>query len=71
MHGAPPLYRSIADGLLSLKKTDLANLEMLHYAGTVIPSELARKLRSLTHLVTCYGLSELSPISATSIFDPP
>jgi acyl-CoA synthetase len=71
MHGAPPLYHSTVDGLLSLKKREIANLEILHYSGTVIPPDLARKLRSITHLVTSYGLSEIGPVVVMTVFDPP
>ena len=71
IHGATPLYRAIADGLLSLKKDEIPNLQILHYSGTVIPVELATRLRSLTHLVTSYGLSELGPLVVVTIFDPP
>lgn len=71
IHGAPPIYRSIVDGLLSLKKSETASLEMLHYAGSVMPFEVAKTLKSLSPLATCYGLSEVSPVCITSIFDSP
>lgn len=71
MHGAPPLYHSTVDGLLSLKKSEIANLEILHYSGTVIPPDLAKKLRRLAPLVTSYGLSEIGPVVVMTVFDPP
>jgi non-ribosomal peptide synthetase component E (peptide arylation enzyme) len=71
MHGAPPLYRSIVDGLISLKRREGLNLRMAHYGGSVMPFEIARQFKSICHLVTSYGLSEISPICATSMFDPP
>ncbi len=71
IHGAPPIYRSIEDNLLSLKKTETVNLEMFHYAGSVMPYETAKKLRSLACVGTCYGLSEISPLCILNIFDPP
>ena len=71
MHGAPAIYRSIVDGLVSLSRNEPLNLKVAHYGGSTMPFEIAGKFRSLCHLVTSYGLSEISPVCATGIFDPP
>src|SRR3989304_2631780 len=51
LHAAPALFRLIADGLVELEQSGAANLEVVHYAGSVMPYETARKLKSLGHLV--------------------
>jgi non-ribosomal peptide synthetase component E (peptide arylation enzyme) len=71
MHGAPPLYRSIVDGLASLQGKRGLNLRVAHYGGSVMPFEVARQFKGICHLVTSYGLSEISPVCATGILDPP
>ena len=71
IHAAPAIYRLILDDLLSLKECDIKNLEIFHYAGSGMPFEIAKKLRSITHLITCYGSSEMAPICATNLFDSP
>jgi acyl-CoA synthetase len=71
MHGAPPLYRSIIDDLVSLSRNGPLNLRVAHYGGSVMPFEIAKRFKGLCHLITSYGLSEISPVCATGVFDPP
>lgn len=71
IHAAPAVYRSLVEGLLSLDDDVRSNLAVINYAGSTIPHGLASQLRGICDLVTCYGLSEVSPICSMSIMDSP
>ncbi len=71
IHAAPVVYRSIVEGLLTLDEEVRSSLAVLNYAGSTIPHGLASQLRGICDLVTCYGLSEVSPVCSTSIMDAP
>jgi len=71
IHGAPAIYRALMDGILALRDSGDLSLEAFHYAGSVMPFEMARRLRDTAQLLTCYGLSEISPVCGNSFMDSP
>ena len=71
IHGAPAIYHVLMDGILELHESGALSLEAFHYAGSVMPFEMARRLRDAAQLLTCYGLSEISPVCGNSIMDSP
>lgn len=71
IHGAPAIYRMLIEPLLELSRSKQLSLEAFHYAGSVMPFEQAQRIRSVAQLLTCYGLSEISPVCGNSIMDSP
>ena len=71
IHGAPAIYRMLMDGIDELRASGRCSIEAFHYAGSVMPYEMARRLRNAAQLLTCYGLSEISPVCGNSIMDSP
>jgi len=71
IHGAPAIYHVLMDGILELHKSGALSLEAFHYAGSVMPLEMARQLREAAQILTCYGLSEISPVCGNSLMDSP
>jgi non-ribosomal peptide synthetase component E (peptide arylation enzyme) len=71
IHGAPAIYHALMDGIMALRDAGDLSLEAFHYAGSVMPFEMARRLRETAQLLTCYGLSEISPVCGNSIMDSP
>ena len=71
IHGAPAMYHVLIEGILDLHKSGDLSLEAFHYAGSVMPMEMARRLREAAQILTCYGLSEISPVCGNSLMDSP
>ena len=71
IHGAPAIYHVLMDGIMELHKSGALSLEAFHYAGSVMPMEMARQLRKAAHILTGYGLSEISPVCSNSLMDSP
>lgn len=71
IHGAPATYHALIDGIMSLHESDALALEAFHYAGSVMPLAMAQRLRNAAQILTCYGLSEISPVCGNSIMDSP
>ena len=71
LHGAPAVFRALLDKLLVLQDSGTSPIAAFHYAGSTMSFEMAKQLRSRAQLLTCYGLSEISPVCANSFQDPP
>lgn len=71
IHGAPAIYNALMDGIMSLHESGALALEAFHYAGSVMPVAMAQRLRNTAQLLTCYGLSEISPVCGNSFMDSP